>query len=435
MMSDILRAFLELSVVFPGIFLAYLPMKTHIRMRRLKLWAILVPMLLILCVGGGLICHHARIGTFFVMTGLVAVATVFYTLTAGVSRWKSANVVIAVCAVFACLNSISRAINAMLTAETELWFTVAAGLVYNLLCWVFVAAAYFPATHAARSLVDDENMAQTWYFFWPLPTIFVGINLFMIPRHEGTLYHGRIMEGYIVISLLLLAILGLFYGMFYSMARSLNKNMRLQQENQFLCMQQAQYDTLCTAIEETRYARHDMRHHFNALAGYAERGEWEELKAHLERAQSKIPKLDMRFSENRAADGVIGYYCALAKRENIPFFASIDLPKELPIDDMDLSLVLSNLLENAYEASLRTDAEKRRIHIEARMHSAHILLLSVENAYSGEVREKEGVFMSSKRKGSGTGIQSVRHIAGKNGGGCDFIYADGVFRANVMLRK
>ncbi len=434
-MKDALRAFLELSVVFPGILLAYLPMRAHIRMRPWKLLTMLLPSLLLLCMGGALICSYVNIGTFFVMTALIVIVGLFYMYTVDVSRWKSANIAIAVCAVFACVNSISRAINAMITAETELWFTVGAGLIYHLICWAFIAVAFFPATHAARSLVDDENIAQTWYFFWILPAIFVGINLFMIPRHEGTLYHGRIMQGYIIISLLLLAILGLFYGMFYAMAKSLNKNMRLQQENQFLFMQQAQYDTLCAAIEETRHARHDMRHHFNALAGYAEREEWDELKNHLERAQSKIPKLDMRFSENRAADGVLGYYCALAKRENIPFFAKIDLPRELPIDEMDLSIVLANLLENALEASLRAGAEDRRICVEARLHSAHVLLLTVENVFSGEIREKDGVFQSSKRKGSGTGVQSVRRIAEKNGGGCDFSYADGVFMANVMLRR
>ncbi len=434
-MQEVLRAFLELSVVFPGILLAYLPMKSHLKMRPLKLFAVLLPMLIFLCLGGAFICYYAGIGTFFVMTALIAAVSLLYIHTVDVSPWKSANIAIAVCAIFACLNSVSRAINAMITTETELWFTVGAGLAYHLMCWLFVAIAFYPATHAARALVDDENMAQTWYFFWILPTIFIGINLFMIPRYEGTLYQGRIMQGYIVISLLLLAILGLFYGMFYAMAQSLNKNLRLQQANQFLSMQQAQYDTLCAAIEETRHARHDMRHHFNALAGYAEREEWDELKNHLERAQSKIPKLDMRFSENRAADGVLGYYCALAKRENIPFLAKIDLPKELPIDDMDLSLVLANLIENALEASLRTDVDKRRIHIEARLHSAHVLLLTVENAFVGEIKEKDGVFLSSKRKGTGVGIQSVRRIAEKNGGGCDFSYADGVFRAKVMLRK
>ena len=65
----------------------------------------------------------------------------------------------------------------------------------------------------------------------------------------------------------------------------------------------------------------------------------------------KIPTLDYHFCENQSVDNVIGYYYALAQKEEIPFDARVDLPKELSVDEMDLCLILSNLLENALEAS------------------------------------------------------------------------------------
>ena len=97
-------------------------------------------------------------------------------------------------------------------------------------------------------MIDDENFARTWYIFWILPLTFIGLNLFMVPRYRNTLYTGRILHGYIVISLVLLAILVLFYAMFLLMADSLNRNARLQQENHFLSLQQARYDNLRAAI-------------------------------------------------------------------------------------------------------------------------------------------------------------------------------------------
>ena len=60
-------------------------------------------------------------------------------------------------------------------------------------------------------------------------------------------------------------------------------------------------------------------------------------------------------------------------------------------------------------------------------------LIQVENAYDGAIREKSGVFQSSKRKGDGVGIQSVRHIAEKSGGVSTFTYQDGLFCAKVMF--
>lgn len=70
----------------------------------------------------------------------------------------------------------------------------------------------------------------------------------------------------------------------------------------------------------------------------------------------------------------------------------------------------------------------------AHLHSEHMVLLSVENSFDGEIREKDGVLLSSKRRGEGVGLQSVRHIAEKNGGYSRFHYSDGIFCANVILR-
>ncbi|MEI3304264.1 MAG: GHKL domain-containing protein, partial [Lachnospiraceae bacterium] len=61
-------------------------------------------------------------------------------------------------------------------------------------------------------------------------------------------------------------------------------------------------------------------------------------------------------------------------------------------------------------------------------------LIQVENTYDGVIREKGGVFQSSKRKGDGVGLQSVRHIAEKSGGVSTVTYQDGQFCVKVMLR-
>ena len=186
-------------------------------------------------------------------------------------------------------------------------------------------------------------------------------------------------------------------------------------------------------LKAARQARHDMRHQLNQISALAEAGDLDDLKAYLAKNVSRIPNLDMSFCENRAADSVVGYYCTLAKREGIPFRAKLDLPQALPVDEIDTCLVLSNLLENAFEASLHTAPARRQIRITAYVHAERLLLVEVENAFDGEVNEKSGVFRSSKRKENGIGIQSVQHIAEKTGGASTFTYQDGVFSAKVML--
>ena len=469
-MNTILQPILELTVIIPGMLLTYLPVRSYIHtgshksfsdagtdhadpaFLNLLLW--LVPLLAIVSILGGAICYHWNLSTAWILFPLLPCLFLLYHKTLRISIWKSVSVFLAVCAVFACVNSLSRAISALLmmpekpaagsllgflwqhpdTTGIPLWFCTNAGFFYNLICWVFVLAAWYPASHAVRTMMEDDNFAQTWYVFWMIPLLFTGLNLFMVPRYKGTLYTGRILQGYIIISLVLLVILALFYTMFLLMAISLNRNARLQQENHFLSLQKQRYDTLLAAIEEARHARHDLRHHFVQLSSLAEQGDLEKIRQYLKNATNKIPDLDMHFCENRAADSVIGYYCALAKRENIPFHAQTDLPAKNTADEIDMCLVLSNLLENALEASLKTSASKRSIKISAYLHSPHLLLIQVTNPFDGEIHEKNHVFQSSKRHGNGVGIQSVRRIAEKNGGASTFTYEDGIFSAKIMLR-
>ena len=438
-MTDILRPVLEFSVIIPGILLAYLPVKSYLRQTPLKLTAWLLPLLLGICIFGGAVCCTFHFPTRWILFPLLPVIMLIYHKTLKISVWKSVSIFLAVFAVFACVNSLSRAVNALITAdlhitENELWFRTGAGIFYNVICLLFVLAAWYPARHCVQIMIADENFAQTWYVFWILPVIFIGVNLFMIPKYRSTLYTGRVLQCYIVLSLVLLILLLLFYVMFLMMAVSLNRNARLQQENHFLSLQQERYENLCMAIEEARQARHDIRHHFVQLSSLAEQGDMEKIKKYLSATTEKISDYNLHFCENQAVDSVFGYYSTLAKRENIPFHALVSLPTDLSIDEINLCLVFSNLLENAIQASVKTDQARRKINVEVYPHHNHLLLIHVENTFDGKIQQENNIFQSSKRSGNGIGIESVRHITAKNGGACDFTYEDGIFSAKIMLR-
>ena len=318
---------------------------------------------------------------------LLPVIMLIYHKTLKISVWKSVSIFLAVFAVFTCVKSLSRAVNALMTAdlhitENELWLHTGAGIFYNVICLLFVLAAWYPALHGVQTMVADENFAQTWYVFWILPVIFIGVNLFMIPKYRSTLYTGRVLQCYIVLSLVLLIILLLFYVMFLMMAVSLNRNAKLQQENHFLSLQRERYENLCIAIEEARQARHDIRHHFVQLSSLAEQGDMEKIKKYLSATTGKISDYNLHFCENQAVDSVFGYYSTLAKRENIPFHALVSLPTDFSIDEINLCLVFSNLLENAIQASVKTEPARRKINVEVYPHHNHLLLIHVENTLS-----------------------------------------------------
>lgn len=421
---------MELMVFLPGMLLAYFPMKQYLRLRPAKLAAVTVPLILLLCLAVEAVCRFSRINILWLFFPASVIMGSFYVHTLKVTRWKSVSVFLAVYGVFSCLGNAAIGIS----GETMPPFPPRTAALWFLMCCALTAAAWYPASHAARQLLEDNAFAATWYVFWILPILFISLNLFIMPRNLGILEQGRLRLLYIVFSFLFLALLLLSYLLFYLMASSLNHNARLRLENQFLSMQQARYDSLLTTTRQIRQARHDLRHHFHVFAGFAAQGNMEGIVDYLAEVQGNIPTGDLGLCENAVVDSVAGYFAPLYRENGIPLSFRLDLPRDLPVPDADLCSVLSNLLENAMEASLRTAPEKRKVQVSASLRSGNMLLLSVENSYDGEVREKNGVFLSSKRPGEGIGLQAVQHTAEKSGGYYRFHYEDGVFTANVMLR-
>ncbi len=69
------------------------------------------------------------------------------------------------------------------------------------------------------------------------------------------------------------------------------------------------------------------------------------------------------------------------------------------LDEIDLCLVLSNLLENALEASLRTAPARRRIELTAYLHGNSLALIQVENTYDGLSGKRRGIsVLQAKRR-------------------------------------
>lgn len=170
-----------------------------------------------------------------------------------------------------------------------------------------------------------------------------------------------------------------------------------------------------------------------ALSALAEQEAWEELCRYPAQAADSVPADELNLCKNPAVDGAAGRYSSLSRQHGVPFSCQLDLPAQLPVSEMEVCVVLQNLLENALEASRKAEGQ-RFIRLRASLRRDNLVLLTVEDAYSGQLVEQAGVLQSTKRPGPGVGLQSVARVAGKNRGYCRFLYGSGVFTANVMLR-
>ncbi len=436
-MTGVLRPVLELTALFPGILLCFLPVGEKLCCPRRRCLMLYLPVLSGFCLAGGLLCAWLGWPTDRLLYPALLLFALDYLGRVALPWWQSVSILLGTAAAFSCLNTLGVAFDSLFRQNIDLpWLSVKGSLIHLLLCWGFVALVAWPVTRRLPWLLEDDRLFPVRHLFWAVPGVFAALNLVLVPIDYNNVRVGRMFQGYILVESLFLAMLLLFYFLYFRMARELDAKSRLQQENQFLQMQSAQYETLRTAIAETRQARHDLRHHLNAISALAQREDWPALQGYLAQVREAVPSQELQLCLNPAVDGVAGHYATLCRREQVPFTCTLDLPRHLPVSEMDLCVVLSNLLENALEASCDLPPAARGIRVQARTHNGRLVLLTVENPFAGGIsRQADGLFRSSKRKGPGIGLQSVQRIAEKNGGYCNFETENGLFRANIMLRS
>ncbi len=199
-------------------------------------------------------------------------------------------------------------------------------------------------------------------------------------------------------------------------------------------MEKKQYSLLQDNIEGTRKARHDLRHHLLAMRGYAERRDYEGCLRYIEEFLKQTDSYALKqYCDNHAVNSIISYYENTAVSSGVAVSIEIQLPSLLTVPEVDFCTILGNLLSNAVDACLQQTEGERFIRMKLGMAGRSMVTLSVVNSYSGEIREENGVFLSSHHAGEGIGTMSVRHIADQYHGIARFRYEDGVFETSVLL--
>ena len=167
-MKDILRPILELLVVLPGLLLGYFPVKTYLKQSPGRLAAWFFPLMACLCIGSGLACYRLHASTVFALAGVALAAICLYTRTLTISLWKSGTIALSVCAVFACVNSLSRAVSAAIIRNLQLppdgpWLCLGACVFYNAVCrgivlaHALLARAFFAQNTRTSRLVPSYS--------------------------------------------------------------------------------------------------------------------------------------------------------------------------------------------------------------------------------------------------------------------------------------
>ncbi len=144
-------------------------------------------------------------------------------------------------------------------------------------------------------------------------------------------------------------------------------------------------------------------------------------------SRTKLP----RYCKNTLINAALTVYFARAKELSIPVTATIDLPEELFCSG-DLSIVLSNLVENALIASQKQPPSARHIVVMTMCQNGVINLL-VKNRFDKAVEFDEEDLPVTHVKGHGLGMKSLVRFCDKYGATVFCQQKDGWFMTYLQV--
>lgn len=195
------------------------------------------------------------------------------------------------------------------------------------------------------------------------------------------------------------------------------------------------FEEIDAMYRQTRGWRHDLKHHLQTMTAYLELGQTDRLEQYL-RDLTKDYDNEVRTvfkTGNAMLDAILGSKLSLLREADIRVDATACVPKVLTVSDVDLSIMVGNLLDNALEACLKLPREERfvRLYIAEAKDNLYIYVM---NAADGNYRRGLRGYLSTKGGGShGYGLQRIDKVIRKYQGYRNRQDEGDVFATEILL--
>jgi sensor histidine kinase regulating citrate/malate metabolism len=182
---------------------------------------------------------------------------------------------------------------------------------------------------------------------------------------------------------------------------------------------------------QDRTMRHDRRHFEALILSLIQDGKVDEARKCLEERLYQEPRTGQRYCENTTVNAAITHYVTIAERNSIRVKVSTNIPYDPGVDEMQLAIAISNLLENAIHACEKVPENDRYIEITAKFKAQ--LLFEIVNSCAKRAELNEEGHPVTREAGHGIGTRSVLDFVEKTNSEIRYVADDNKFKVRMII--
>jgi two-component system sensor histidine kinase AgrC len=209
-------------------------------------------------------------------------------------------------------------------------------------------------------------------------------------------------------------------------------------ESRLLMEQNKYYDRqlelMKASLETTKAIRHDLRNHMFSISSLIQSSDKERTLHYISDIMESFgAEKNYASSGNIIIDSIINFKFQEAEQREIKTTLDLNIPENLEISPIDMTIILGNLLDNAIEAASEVK-ESSYMDVKIKYDKGR-LVLQIDNPYAGEVIERNGRFITTKedKDNHGIGLDSIKKVILKYNGTISVDYSDKVFSVAILL--
>lgn len=243
----------------------------------------------------------------------------------------------------------------------------------------------------------------------------------------------------VLLLLILLTALSLMGVMVWGLASaaSLRRTSAAEQAaREQLERQRGEFEALREKLDLGRRYRHDMRHHLQVLEGLFSEAKSQEGLEYIGALSGQLSELSPEVCcANVTVNALLRSCLGRARTAGCRAEVEADIPRDCPVDELDLCVILANAIENAVHACQKNqDPEKRWIRVRVTTHETGVTTLKLENPCEEEIAfGPDGLPQAGPSEEHGIGLKNVKAVVEQYGGVLSCGQRDGVFTLSAVL--